>query len=185
MQQINWQKILKATILVGILIIIITLVSYYYQNQNQIKITKTQQKTSPTSTVPGFPPGFTLEELKKIKVPEKGEKIQEGVAIPLETVPSAPQSSSKIRIFELKGEKNKLYPKSFIAYQNDILNIKLTAVDKDYDFHLEGYNLEIKAAQGETKTFEFQALNVGKYYFYCSLCETKEKPSGEIIIVPK
>ncbi len=182
MPPINWQRLFKPTLFVAGLFVIIALLSFYYY---LAKTSKPSPQISSTSTLPGFPPGFTVEDLKQIKVPEKGEKTQEGVAVPLETVSSAPQSSSKIRIFEMKGEKDQLLPQSFIAYQDDILNIKLTAVDKDYDLRIEGYNLEIKAKKGETKTIEFQAVNLGKYNFYCSLCSTKEKPAGSVIIVPK
>jgi heme/copper-type cytochrome/quinol oxidase subunit 2 len=118
-------------------------------------------------------------------VPEPGQKFQEGVAVPKESVKSSPVAESKLRIFEVKGENGTIFPVNFRAYQNDIINIKLTAVDQDYDFFLEGYNLQVKAKKGETKTIEFQALNLGVYNFYCSLCSTKEKPAGKIIIVPR
>lgn len=182
MNQINWQRVFKILLPLVALMVIITLGFYFYY---QIKIARILEKTTPTSAIPGFPPGFTLEDLKKIKVPEKGEKTKEGVAVPLETAPAAPQASSKLRIFELKGEKGQLSPESFIVYQNDILNIKLTSVDKDYDFRLEGYNLEIKAGKGETKTIEFQATNIGRYPFYCSLCASQNQPAGHIIVVPQ
>lgn len=182
MSSINWSRPLPKILVIIILVIIVVLIIYYLAS---FRISKFQKQVSPTSTVYGFPSGFTVEELKKIKVPEKGEKAEKGIAVPLEVVQSASEASSKIRIFELKGEGGKLSPQSFIAYQNDILNIKITALDNDYDFRLEGYNLETKAKKGGTKTIEFQALNIGKYNFYCSLCRTKENPAGSIIIVPK
>lgn len=182
MNQISWQRIFKIFLPLAALMVIITFGFYFYY---QIKIRRTLEETASTSTIPGFPSGFTLENLNKIKVPEKGEEAKEGVAVPVETAPAAPEASSKLRIFELKGEKGYLSPESFIVYQNDILNIKLTAIDKDYDFRLEGYNLEIKSPKDEMKTIEFQATNIGRYPFYCSLCVTKNEPAGYIIIVPR
>jgi heme/copper-type cytochrome/quinol oxidase subunit 2 len=134
---------------------------------------------------PEYPGGLRAEDLKKIPVPEPGQKFQEEVAVPKESVKSSPVAESKLRIFEVKGENGTIFPVNFRAYQNDIINIKLTAVDQDYDFSLEGYNLQVKAKKGETKTVEFQALNLGVYNFYCSLCSTKEKPAGKIIVVPR
>jgi len=152
-------------------------VKFWYERE-MLKMSKEFEK-------PEYPGGLRAEDLKKIPVPEPGQKFQEGVAVPEESVISAPGVESKLRIFEVKGENGAISPSNFRAYQNDIINIKLTAVDQDYDFSLEGYNLHIKAKKGETKTIEFQALNLGAYNFYCSLCSTKEKPAGKIIIVPR
>jgi heme/copper-type cytochrome/quinol oxidase subunit 2 len=134
---------------------------------------------------PKYPIEPRAEDLKKIPVPEPGQKFQEGVAVPKESITSTPGVESKLRIFEIKGENGTISPSDFRAYQNDIINIKLTAVDQDYDFYLEGYNLQVKAKKGEIKTIEFQALNLGVYNFYCSLCSTKEKPAGKVIVVPR
>jgi heme/copper-type cytochrome/quinol oxidase subunit 2 len=148
-------------------------------------IKEKNQKTLKEFEKPTYPGGLKVEDLKKIPVPEPGQKFKEEVAVPKESLNLVSGVENKLRIFEIKGENGIISPSNFRAYQNDIINIKLTAVDKNYDFFLEGYNLQIKAKKGETKTIEFQAFNLGVYNFYCSLCSTKEKPAGEIIIVPK
>lgn len=178
----NWHWIKKWTLIGGAMVIIIILGFYFYF---QRKVAKIQEQVTATSTIPGFSSGFTLEDLKKFPVPEPGEKVKEGLAVPLEAVPSGLQVESKIRIFEIKGENGTLSPRDFNVYQNDILNIKLTAVDEDYDFYLEGYNLQVKARKGETKKIEFQATNIGRYLFYCSLCSSKEKPAGQLLVIPR
>jgi heme/copper-type cytochrome/quinol oxidase subunit 2 len=178
MERINWRRvIITAGIIMAIMIFGFLGVKFWYK--------KEMSKMSKEFEKPRYPGGLRAEDLKKIPVPEPGQKFQEGIAVPKESIGSAPEVESKLRIFEVKGENGVIFPVNFRAYQNDIINIKLTAVDQDYDFSLEGYNLQVKAKKGEIKTIEFQALNLGVYNFYCSLCSTKEKPAGKIIIVPK
>jgi heme/copper-type cytochrome/quinol oxidase subunit 2 len=178
MEKINWRSVLIVTgIIIAIMIFGFLGVKFWYKRET-LKMSKEFEK-------PEYPGGLRAEDLKKISVPEPGQKFQEGVAVPKESISSAPEVESKLRIFEIKGENKAISPSSFRAYQNDIINIKLTAVDQDYDFFLEGYNLQVKAKKGETKTIEFQALNLGVFNFYCSLCSTKEKKAGNVIVVPK
>jgi len=116
-----------------------------------------------------------VDYLKNIEVSEPGANVSENVAVPKESLEAGPKTESKLRIFELKGENGQFLPNDFGAYQGDIIDIKLTAVDQDYDFRLEGYNIQMKANKEETKTIEFQYLNIGIFKFYCSLCQTKER----------
>ena len=171
MNQINWKKILT-TVAVVIVLVVIGFLAWYLVS------------------VSG---GVKIENLKKIPVPESekktdqktDQKIKENIAVPKETVKAGPKTESKLRIFEIKGENGLISPSDFRAYQNDIVNIKLTAVDQDYDLRLEGYNIEVKAKKGETKTIEFQALNPGIFNFYCSLCSISNKPVAKLTVVPK
>jgi hypothetical protein len=178
MEKINWRReIIVAGIIIAIMVFGFLGVKFWYK--------KEMSKMSKEFEKPKYPGGLRDEDLKKISVPEPGQKFQEGVAVPKESIIAAPEVESKLRIFEVKGENATILPSDFRAYQNDILSIKLTALDQDYDFYLEGYNLQVKAKKGETKIIEFQASNLGVYNFYCSLCSTKEKPAGKIIIVPR
>jgi heme/copper-type cytochrome/quinol oxidase subunit 2 len=178
MEKLNWRRVLIATGIIGAIIVFGFLGMKFWYERETLKMSKEFEE-------PEYPGGLRARDLKKIPVPEPGQKFQEGVAVPKESVKSSPVAESKLRIFEVKGENGTIFPVNFRAYQNDIINIKLTALDQDYDFYLEGYNLQVKAKKGETKTIEFQALNLGVYNFYCSLCSTKEKPAGKIIIVPR
>jgi len=178
MEKINWRRVLITTGIIGAIIVFGFLGMKSWYEREMLKMSKEFEG-------PEYPGGLRVRDLKKIPVPESGQKFQEAVAVPKESVKSSPVAESKLRIFEVKGENGTISPSDFRAYQNDILSIKLTALDQDYDFYLEGYNLQVKAKKGETKTIEFQALNLGVYNFYCSLCSTKEKPAGKIIIVPK
>jgi heme/copper-type cytochrome/quinol oxidase subunit 2 len=178
-QQINQSKI-STVVLVVLLIAVIAYLGYYFLFKGTLK---TELETMQSEQM--MSEQLTVEEIKKIEVPEPGKNVSENVAVPKESVQAGPETDSKLRIFELKGEKGQLSPNDFRAYQNDIINIKLTAVDNNYDFSLDGYNIQVKASKGETKTIEFQALNFGIYNFYCSLCNTKNNPAGKVVVVPK
>ena len=176
--QIKWRKVLILTGIIGGVLIVGFLSFNFFYNWRIKTIEKEWEKSE-------YSGELSAEDLKKISVPEPVQEFEEGIAVPKEAVESAPQSESKLRIFEMKGEKGTISPTDFRVYQNDIINIKLFALDNNYDFFLEGYNLRIKANKGETKTIEFQALNPGVYNFYCSLCQTKDKPVGKVTVVLK
>jgi heme/copper-type cytochrome/quinol oxidase subunit 2 len=165
-------------VLVIVIIILILILVGYFVFTRFYKGSTEQAGQNATSTI-------SVEELKKIPVPEPGQKADQNVAVPSQSVPANPNTESKLRVFQLKGERGQLSPNDFRAYQNDILHIRITAVDKDYDFKLESYNVSTLAKKGETKIIEFQAVNPGVYNFYCSLCQTKNNPAGKIVVVPK
>jgi heme/copper-type cytochrome/quinol oxidase subunit 2 len=181
MGNINWRRVISVVGIVGgLMIVSLLIVKLLYMEK--IRRLEEATKKLEESKLPG---GIRVEDLKKIPVPEPGQTFKQGIAVPKESVSSAPRAKSKLRVFEIKGENGIISPVNFRVYQNDIINIKLSAIDKDYDFRLEGYNLETKVEKGETKTIEFQALNPGSYNFYCSLCSTKKEPAGKVIVVPK
>lgn len=165
------------TWIVGFILLILILISIF--NKRLIS-SFLSNKITPVPTSPILNPSF--EELSKIKVPEKNEYLGENVAPPKEIIPAAPQIESKLRTFEIKGEKNSFDAKEIRVYQNDIVNIKFIAVDRSYDFNLPHYNLSTQAQKGETKTIQFQAINPGKFPFYCFQCS--KNPLGYLIVVP-
>ncbi len=173
-------KKVKVAVFLTLGLLILGLFFYFLLTSPILKVNKTPITLSKPETSL-----FPLEELKKIKVPEKGEKINGNIGVPQEVFLFSSANESNIRIFELKGMNNELSPKEFRVYQNDLIHIKISALDKDYDFFLEGYHLSTKIKKDETKIIEFQALNPGKFKFYCSLCSSKNNPQGEIIIVPR
>lgn len=126
---------------------------------------------------------ITTKELKNYKVPERGEKLSENNSVPIEVSSSSPKSSFNYRFFEIRGEKNMVFPQEIIVYQNDIVNLKLSAIDGDYDFTIPAYGIFTKVTKGDIKTIEFQAINVGKFPFLCELC--LKKVQGYLIVVPK
>ncbi len=77
-------------------------------------------------------------------------------------------------------EKEKLNEEKIYAKKNEILTLNFKALDKDYEIFINGYNLFHKISKGESKTFQFQALNSGTFDIICENC--KNKKIGSIII---
>jgi hypothetical protein len=77
-------------------------------------------------------------------------------------------------------EKEKLNEEKIYAKKNEILTLNFKALDKDYEIFIDGYNLFHKIPKGESKTFQFQALNSGTFDIICLSC--KNKKIGSIII---
>lgn len=123
------------------------------------------------------------EDLKNYKVPEEGELINNEVAVPVEVSNSAPNAESNYREYEIKGENKELFPKEIRIYQNDIVSIRLYAVDNDYDFAIPVYGISTKVDKNGDKRIEFQANTVGKFPFFCSICSKENQ--GYLIVIPK
>lgn len=135
-------------------------------------------------------PKITKEEIKsaeaqKIDIPEVGEKTAPDVAAPVTVQPAAPGISAKLRIFNIKGDKNQFDPSTIIVKVGDTVHINFTAVDKTYDFILPDYGLVQTAGPGETRIVEFGAMTPGKFTYYCKLCGGVESSAvGYIIVAP-
>lgn len=175
MSNINKRRVLiVAGVGIGLLIIGFL---FLYSTLKPVLVTQKENQ--------GLTTEFNIDYLKKFSVPEPGENIEGIIAIPKEAIKSNQETKSKLRIFEVKGENGLISPSDFRAYQNDILNIKLTAIDQDYNLKLETYNIEITVKKGETRIIEFQAVNPGIFNLYCSLCLISTKPIAKLIIVSK
>jgi hypothetical protein len=71
-------------------------------------------------------------------------------------------------------EKEKLNEEKIYAKKNEILTLNFKALDKDYEIFINGYNLFNKIPKGESKTFQFQALNSGTFDIICLNCKNKK-----------
>lgn len=173
-------------ILVAVIVVILILIIIFSKGNNQ------QTVNAPTGNVSETEQGAEEKNKTKFEVPEnivvpelETKSPDESVAIPLTVAPAAPQSESKFRRFEIRGEGDKYIPSEVIVNQNDIVHIDFTAVDKQYDMTLPDYGMQAVAAKGETKIFEFQAVAAGKFLYYCEMCGGLEgKTKGYITVVP-
>jgi len=124
-----------------------------------------------------------LLELKRIKVPEPGEKPESvEVAIPKISVEAVPGVGSKFRSFNITADNDKYLPSKIIVNKNDIVHIDFTAKDKTYDLTIPDYSLSQTAAANEIKVIEFQAIKAGRFKFYCKTCQAKVE--GILIVRP-
>lgn len=127
-----------------------------------------------------------------LKVPEASSTdLPKNVAKPELVAPAGPSTDASQRNFPpIIAEGNKFVPDTIIVREKDIIRIKITAIDKNYDFTQPEFgfdgNAKIIIPKGETKTIEFQTGGVGKFKFYCSTCGGPEKgPVGYINVVSK
>lgn len=119
-----------------------------------------------------------IQNPPEIKVPEEGEiDVPSNVAIPEDVLKT---ENASYRNFNL-ALKDESLDKTFIyVNQNDIVTIKLLALDKDYEIEVKGYNLNIKIEKNLEKMIQFQALNKGDFDIICKNCENKK--IGTIIV---
>lgn len=124
-----------------------------------------------------------------IVVPEVGTVLSgeaaAGVAIPEVVVTAAPGVTAKFRSFQITAENGNFMPNQVIVNAGDTVHLDLQAVDTDYDFVLPSYNMKQTVKKGEKKILEFQALQTGRFTYYCSICGGPEQgPKGSIIVAP-
>lgn len=121
-----------------------------------------------------------------ITVPNEGDKnVTSSVAVPQIQVSAHPTGgSSQYRQFAIDADNSAFTPATVVAKKGDIIDLEITAVDKDYDFTQPDYGFSaVPIPKGETKRVQFQALNAGKFTFYCTSCGGPNKgPIGYIII---
>lgn len=203
MDKILANKKILFGVVIGIIIILILAGVFYFvlKGKNQSGESKNENLATSTS---GQDLAIALEELKNLKVPEPSDIVQEQfvtttatltstvseksevqleLAIPEEAVPVNPQSESNLRVFNLNIKNNKVLPKEIRVYSGDVVDINVKAIDKNYDFKIPSYGLGVQINKGETKKVQFQATNIGKFNFECSLCSPKFV--GLIIVVPR
>jgi heme/copper-type cytochrome/quinol oxidase subunit 2 len=151
-------------------------------------------KTSPTQS--GTPPsnsqGLTSQSATvaavpaNIGVPNEGDNVGSGVAVPQIQTPAHPSGAGTgdFRQFAISADNNAFVPATVIVKSGDIIDLEITAVDKNYDFTQPDYGFSaVSLPKGETTKVQFQALNTGKFTFYCASCGGPNKgPIGYVIV---
>jgi len=121
-----------------------------------------------------------------VVIPNEGDKsAPSGVAVPnIQTSAHPSGGSSQYRQFPISANNNTFVPATIAVNVGDIIDLEITAVDKDYDFTQPDYGFSSLSIQkGTTKKVQFQAVSSGKFTFYCSSCGGPSNgPVGYIII---
>lgn len=167
----------------GIIVLILIAASVYFQTN----------KTTPASPNQGLSinnePKKSETQLdipENVSVPEQNQQTSQDVAAPVSVVPASPQNNTSLRTFEIKAEGDLFKPNEIITYTGDVVEIKVTAVDKNYEWIQPDYGFNVKISKGATKSIEFQATTVGKFIFYCESCGgLKSAAIGYVTVVPK
>lgn len=106
---------------------------------------------------------------QNIVVPNQNTKnVPQNVALPDVVTPSSP--TSNLRSFEIKVQNNEFVPNTVIVKLNDLTQINITAVDKNYDFTQPDYGIKLAIPQGQTKVLKLTVSATGKFTFYCASC---------------
>jgi len=183
----------KPILLVFGLVLIIALIFLIWRDnaQNKIAPLETENKVIDQNNILSSENGefdsFKTAVPANIKVPEVNEIIpaaqKEEIAVPSNVVAAAPGVESKIRNFEIQAENNKFTPSTIIVNQGDTVNIRFSAIDKDYDIVFPSYNMRQSAKKGQLKILAFQALETGSFTYYCEICGGIDSGAkGQIII---
>lgn len=152
---------------------------------NQFVPAASQSSSTPrdwaeTDVRKAVPEGVVVPEMTTV-VPDN---LKNQIAVPVATTPVTAGAAAQIRIFNIRAEADKFIPEKMIVNKGDTVHVEFTAVDKDYDLTISGYNMKQSPKQGETKSLEFQALQDGDFIYYCTTCGgLSSGPQGHIIVV--
>lgn len=123
----------------------------------------------------------------KITVPDTDtilrEEEKEIIAIPEVVVSASDYNDSQRRGFEISLNNNTFTPKNVIVRKNDLVRIKLSAIDKDYDVVVPDYSLSLDIKQNTTRTLSFQAVKAGVFPYYCPSCGGLDSSAQGLIII--
>ena len=93
------------------------------------------------------------------------------VVVPELQVPAHKTGSASYRQFAITANNGAFMPDTAVVNQGDIVDLEIMAVDKSYDFTQPDYGFyNVVIAKGTTKKIQFEALNPGKFTYYCSSC---------------
>jgi len=120
------------------------------------------------------------------QVPGPNSLTPSNVAKPTTVVPASPGGSESLRRFSLEIQGDKFSPDTVIINKGDVVELSITALDKNYDFTQPDFGFKKSISRGQTQEIGFQASAVGKFTFFCSACGGPDKgPVGYVIIVEK
>lgn len=126
----------------------------------------------------------TLARLKphKKESDEKGEKNEnehEGngdgrfststPSVTVQTSASISSSTSAVQEIKVVSSDWSFSPNVITVKKGTTLRVHFTAVDNEHGFAIDEYNLDVQAAPGQTKTFDFVADKAGTFTIYCSV----------------
>lgn len=136
------------------------------------------------------PPSAAMDVLKEGS--KNGAPADYSTTIPLNAVatppvasaPAAPNSKSQLGFFDMTVDSAGFHPASLVVRQNDVVQIRVTAVGGNYDMAIPGLGMYNTMKKGETKQFTFSPPNVGTYLFECrDMCPFARKIQGSIVVM--
>lgn len=106
--------------------------------------------------------------------------------VPTASAPAAPDSSAELGIFNVSIDKTGFHPSSLVVKNGNVVQIKATSLDGDYDFYIPKKEMYQMIKKGETKPLMFTANMVGTFLFECrDYCPGGQQIQGTLITVAK
>ncbi len=104
---------------------------------------------------------------------------------PASEVPAAANTQAQLGIFDMTVGASGYSPATLTVRQGNLVQIKLTATDGNYDFSLPYLGIYASVNKGETKNISFGATTSGSYIFECrDFCPSGSKIQGALIVLP-
>lgn len=97
------------------------------------------------------------------------------------SVKSFPVNSHMLWVIEMKGENNAFEPPSLIVKEGDVVDIRLSAMDRDYEIYLPQLGIYKLVAKGSKSEIQFQAYPAGEHVFSCK-ANCVNPPQASLVI---
>jgi hypothetical protein len=142
----------------------------------------------PPSGKSGAAPGAPKTVLpvpKDIVVPDMNS-TSTTVGKPASVKDAGGPSGIDLRNFNISVNGDKVSPDIVAVYQNDIVTMVFSAVDKDYTFVQPDSGLSWTVPKGGSKAVPFQGTNIGKFVYYSPpLGGPAQGPVGFFVVVAR
>jgi plastocyanin len=177
MEKRKWLLIVVAAVIVIIIIVVVVWVSQKSASNPNGVAAPTGTNGQPQSATRALTPA-------NVVVPDEGaQTAPTGVAVPKLQTAASQTSGAQFRSFAVAISNNAYNPATIAVNKGDIVDLELTAVDGNYGFTQPDYGYDLPISMGKTQKVQFQALNSGKFTFYCSACGGPAKgPVGYLIV---
>lgn len=172
-------------IAVAIIVVVVVISIIAFHAENNSAGDNANSDNSAPGQMPTLPdsPTHTAAPADVSAPNEGGANISANTAVPYVQAPASPGNTASFRSFSLKIDNNAYTPNTIIVNQGDTVNLVIAAVDGNYGFTQPDYGLSSTIAKGKTQTIQFQALESGKFTFYCATCGGPAKgPVGYLIV---
>ena len=139
---------------------------------------KTSEPIGVTTESPPSP--SAVSKTYKAEVPKDAV-----LSTPVRETPAAPNVEEKLGIYEIRITKNGFDPLTLTVKKGNLVQLRITAVDADYDWSMPYSGLYKTIKKGETGDVgPWGATLAGTFIFECrNLCPL-ENTTGSLIVIP-
>lgn len=173
----------REKIIVGVslgVLLLITGIGFYYRMWGGRPY---EEPLEGNKTVEDLPPYNVLELQENKYTAETPKNVTESVAVAEAPITGNP--SVKQGFYDINMSRDGFSPNSIAVKRGNLVKIRVTAVDGDYDFRIPYTEMSIFIKKGETKPISFQATASGTFLFECrDACPLNKKVSGTLVVIP-